>query len=167
AGSAGSKPTITFNTCAASATVCTNGPAASWLSQTGIRPPRLTRPRVGRNPTSACADAGDRMELTVSVPSPTRPYPAANAAPVPPHDPPGVRVMSEWLRVWPPIDILPALNGGDSHSTDASQCALTCTQHLQLLHGLTPPVRRPKHCGRRLCHGRGLIHIPDTPTHAR
>jgi hypothetical protein len=48
------------------------------------------------------------------------------------------------------VDILPALKGGDSHFTEASQCALTCTQDLQLLHGLTPPVRRPKHCGRRL-----------------
>jgi hypothetical protein len=46
------------------------------------------------------------------------------------------------------FDILPALKGGDSHFTEASQCALTCTQDLQLLHGLTPPVRRPKHCGR-------------------
>src|SRR5690606_24880861 len=67
----------------------------------------------------------------------------------------------------PWIDILPALKGGDSHFTEASQCAPTCTQDLQLLHGLTPPVRRPKHCGRRLCHGRGLIHIQDIPTHAR
>ena len=43
------------------------------------------------------------------------------------------------------LDILPALKGGDSHFNEASQCALTCTQDLQLLHGLTPPVRRPKH----------------------
>ena len=47
------------------------------------------------------------------------------------------------------FDILPGLKAGDSHFTEASQCALTCTQDLQLLDGLTPPVRRPKHCGRR------------------
>ena len=47
------------------------------------------------------------------------------------------------------IDILPRLKAGDSHFNEASQCALTCTQDLQLLDGLTPPVRRPKHCARR------------------
>ena len=45
------------------------------------------------------------------------------------------------------IDILPTLKGGDSHFTEANQCALTCTQDLQLLHGLTPPVRRQNIAG--------------------
>jgi hypothetical protein len=36
------------------------------------------------------------------------------------------------------VDILPRLKAGDSHFNEASQCALTCTQDLQLLDGLTP-----------------------------
>lgn len=54
-----------------------------------------------------------------------------------------------WIYKEREFDILPRLNAGDSHFNEASQCALTCTQDLQLLDGLTPPVRRPKHCARR------------------
>jgi len=40
------------------------------------------------------ADEGERMEFTVSVPMPRMPKLAARAAPVPPLEPPGVRVRS-------------------------------------------------------------------------
>src|ERR1700693_3356858 len=45
---------------AASATVRAIGPTASWVSETGMIPARLTRPRVGRMPTSALAEAGEQ-----------------------------------------------------------------------------------------------------------
>jgi glycosyltransferase involved in cell wall biosynthesis len=40
------------------------------MNEYGIIPARLTSPSVGRIPTMLFADAGDRMELTVSVPIP-------------------------------------------------------------------------------------------------
>ena len=60
----------------------------------GITPLRLTRPRVGRMPTRLLADAGERIDWPVSLPVPRRAKLAATAAPVPPLDPPGVRVRS-------------------------------------------------------------------------
>jgi len=57
-------------------------------------PARLTSPTVGRMPTTLQADAGERMEFTVSVPIPRMPKSAARPAPVPPLEPPGVRVRS-------------------------------------------------------------------------
>ena len=64
------------------------------------------------------------------------------------------------------IDILPVLKDGDSHFTEANRCALTCAQDLQLLHGLTPPVRRPICCAQRSHPCRGSSHIPGMSTHA-
>ena len=57
-------------------------------------PARLTRPRVGRIPTRLLADAGERIDWPVSLPVPSTPKFAAIDAPVPPLDPPGVRVRS-------------------------------------------------------------------------
>lgn len=45
-------------------------------------------------------------EFIVSVPIPTMAKFDAILAPVPPEDPPGVRVRSYGLRTWPPIDDL-------------------------------------------------------------
>jgi hypothetical protein len=45
-------------------------------------------------------------EFIVSVPIPTKAKFAAILAPVPPEDPPGVRVRSYGLRTWPPMDDL-------------------------------------------------------------
>ncbi len=47
-------------------------------------PVRLTKPNVGRMPTRLLADAGERIELIVSVPIPSSPKFAARPAPVPP-----------------------------------------------------------------------------------
>ena len=47
---------------------------------------------VGRMPTRLLAEEGLRMELMVSVPMPMMPKLQAMAAPVPPEEPPGVRV---------------------------------------------------------------------------
>ena len=57
-------------------------------------PSRLTSPRVGRRPTRLPAEAGERMDWPVSLPVPIAAKFAEIAAPVPPLDPPGVRVRS-------------------------------------------------------------------------
>jgi hypothetical protein len=41
-----------------------NSIGTSWVSETGMIPARLTRPLVGRIPTRALAEAGDRIEFT-------------------------------------------------------------------------------------------------------
>src|SRR5215212_238679 len=70
-----------------------------------MTPSRLTRPRVGRSPTRLCADAGDRIDWPVSLPVPRTAKLAAIAAPVPPLDPPGVRVRSYGFLVCPPSEL--------------------------------------------------------------
>ena len=86
-GSSGSRPTITWNTATASATVRAIGPAMSASRLSGITPARLVNPIVDRMPTSAWCDDGPRIELPVSLPRPTAPKFAATAAAVPPLDP--------------------------------------------------------------------------------
>ena len=49
---------------------------------------------VVRIPTRLLAEEGERTELMVSVPSPMMPILQAMEAPVPPEEPPGVRVGS-------------------------------------------------------------------------
>jgi hypothetical protein len=71
-----------------------SGPIASCVLDTGMMPLKLSRPRVGRRPTIELADAGERTEFTVSEPVPAIAKLAARAAPVPPLEPPGVRVRS-------------------------------------------------------------------------
>ena len=71
----------------ASATVRAIGPAMSASRLSGTTPARLVSPIVERMPTSAWCDDGPRMELPVSVPSPTSPKLAATAAAVPPLEP--------------------------------------------------------------------------------
>src|SRR5437870_1311869 len=87
-GSAGSSPTITSRSRAASSTVRVIGPGVSlWLSS-GAIPVRLTSPTVGRMPTRLLIDEGARTLPPVSVPIPTVPKFAAIATPVPPLEPP-------------------------------------------------------------------------------
>ena len=61
-GSSGSYPAITASMRAASATERVRGPASSCVLLMGRIPLRLTRPRVGRMPTTLVADAGDRVD---------------------------------------------------------------------------------------------------------
>jgi len=79
---------------ATSATVRARGPAASCVNETGMTPARLISPRVGRMPTRLLAEAGERIEFTVSDPVPTVAKLAAKATPVPLEEPPGVRDSS-------------------------------------------------------------------------
>ena len=81
------------------------GPASSCVVLNGITPFRLTSPRVARKPTRLLADDGDRIDWPVSLPVPSTPKLAAIAAPVPPLDPPGVRVRSYGFLVCPPSEL--------------------------------------------------------------
>ena len=57
-------------------------------------PSRLVRPCVERIPTRALCPDGPRMELPVSVPSPTSPKLDATEAAVPPLDPAVTRLRA-------------------------------------------------------------------------
>ena len=71
----------------ASVTVRDIGPPMSRARLRGTMPSRLVRPIVERIPTRFWCDEGPRIELPVSVPSPTAPKLAATAAAVPPLEP--------------------------------------------------------------------------------
>jgi hypothetical protein len=91
AGSRASTPARTCNKSAASSTLRHIGPAVSCEKAMGTMPSRLTRPTVGFTPTSALTDAGEVMEPSVSVPTPSAHRLAAIAAPVPEDEPLGDR----------------------------------------------------------------------------
>ena len=61
----------------------------------------VTRPRCGLRPNSPQQALGIRIEPPPSPPMPAGTRPAATAAAVPPLEPPGERVASHGLRVWP------------------------------------------------------------------
>ena len=90
---------------ARSVTVFVNGPPMSCVSASGTIPSRLDSPRVPRRPARAWWADGTRMDPHVSVPIPAAAKPAATAAPVPPLEPPGLRVGSYGLRVCPPAEL--------------------------------------------------------------
>ena len=85
---------MTSSMSAASVTVRAMGPTSSCVWLFGMTPPRLTSPRVGRTPTRELADEGERIDWPVSLPVPASARLAATDAPVPPDEPPGVRVRS-------------------------------------------------------------------------
>jgi len=60
-----------------------------------------TRPNVGLSPTQPQNAAGIRTLPPVSVPTAAAASPAASAAPLPPEEPPGIRLGSWGLRVVP------------------------------------------------------------------
>ena len=92
---------MTWKTLVASVSVRAIGPAMSASVFSGITPARLVRPIVDRIPASAWCDDGPRMELPVSLPSPTRPKLAATPAAVPPLDPAVERSSAYGFFVWP------------------------------------------------------------------
>ena len=61
----------------------------------------VTRPRCGLSPNSPQQALGIRIEPPPSPPSPTGTMPVATATAVPPLEPPGVREVSQGLRVMP------------------------------------------------------------------
>src|SRR5262252_2049435 len=78
------------------------GPILSIVQLSAIAPARLTRPYVGRSPTTPQVDEGEMIEPRVSVPiaKPTRP--ADVAAPGPADDPLELWSGAHGLRVEPP-----------------------------------------------------------------
>ena len=63
------------------------GTAMSRSNESGMTPSRLVNPMVERMPTSAKCEAGPRIELPVSLPSPATPKLAATPDAVPPLEP--------------------------------------------------------------------------------
>src|SRR5438093_12301147 len=102
------------NTSAQSSTVRQMGPILSIVQLNVIAPYRLTRPYVGRSPTTPFVAAGAIIEPSVSVPTlkPTRPE--AVAEPGPAEDPLLDRVGSHGQRVVPPNHRAPLANSPDA-----------------------------------------------------
>lgn len=70
------------------------GPAVSWLGAIGRMPWPLISPTVGLTPTQPWAEAGHRIEPSVSVPTVRVARPSAAAAAEPLDEPHGVIVVS-------------------------------------------------------------------------
>jgi hypothetical protein len=87
-GSRASKPAVSSNTRAASATLPANTEMQSRLRHAGTRPRVLSRPRLGLSPTTLLSAAGTRPEPAVSVPSAKLTRPSATASAEPELEPP-------------------------------------------------------------------------------
>ena len=85
---------MTVSAMAASVTLRAMGPVSSRSQSSGAMPAMLTRPRVGKTPTSALVEAGMRMELPVSVPVPNMAQLDVMDVTVPPDEPPGLKRTS-------------------------------------------------------------------------
>ena len=70
------------------------GPVLSSSQSSGAMPAMLTRPRVGKTPTTELVAAGMRIELPVSVPLPSTAKFEVTAVTVPPDEPPGLKRTS-------------------------------------------------------------------------
>src|SRR6202171_6867609 len=92
---------------AASRTVRAIGPAVSWLCAIGIIPARLTKPSVGLIPTIPCADDGQTIEPSVSVPMAMAHMFAETAAADPELEPHGFRSSTYGFFAWPPRPLQP------------------------------------------------------------
>ena len=82
-----------------------DGPPMSWLSDSGTMPSRLNSPCVGAADEALVRGRdADRPHRVGALP--LRAKFAAMAAPVPPLDPPGLRVRSYGFFVWPPSELI-------------------------------------------------------------
>src|SRR5688572_31141605 len=91
---------MTSSVAAASATVRHSTPSVA-RKESPNSGPREIRPRLALSPTRPQHDAGIRIEPPPSLAWAMGTIPAATAAPDPPEDPPGVRLVSHGLRVGP------------------------------------------------------------------
>ncbi len=80
---------MTDNAIVASVTLRAIGPVLSSSQSSGAMPAMLTRPRVGKTPTTPLVADGIRIELPVSVPLPSTAMLEVTAVTVPPDEPPG------------------------------------------------------------------------------
>ena len=78
----------------------------SCVCESGMMPSRLDSPSVPRKPNRLLFAAGIRIDPQVSLPMPADAKLAATAAPVPPLDPPGLRVGSYGFLVCPPSELI-------------------------------------------------------------
>src|SRR6188474_2657259 len=112
---------MALNTSAQSSTERHIGPILSIVQLNAMAPNLLTRPYVGRRPTTLFTEAGEMIEPRVSVPiaKPTRP--AAVAAPGPADDPLELRSLFQGLRVDPPNHTPPCASAPiDSFATSTA-----------------------------------------------
>lgn len=98
-GSPGSGPTTNDSRNAASATVRLSSPVVSKENARGTTPCRLVKPNVGRMPTMPFTLAGMRKLPIVSLPVAIGRAWAPTIEPEPPLLPPGIRLVSQGLRV--------------------------------------------------------------------
>src|SRR5688572_4384305 len=96
-----SKPAIVRWTAMQSSADTARGPPVSNDAVIGIAPRRLTAPCVGLSPVVPHAAAGMRIDPPVSEPIAIRTVRDATAAPEPPDDPPGIRLVSHGFRTGP------------------------------------------------------------------
>src|SRR5258708_18713019 len=89
------------NTSAQSSTVRQMGPGLSMVQLKPIAPYRLTRPYVGRSPTTPHVVEGEMMEPSVSVPSEKPTNPADVDAADPAEEPLDVRSVFHGFLVMP------------------------------------------------------------------
>src|SRR5207237_9945669 len=105
------------------------GPILSIVQLSAMAPWRLTRPYVGRSPTTPHVEEGEMIEPRVSVPIAKPTSPAAVAAPGPADDPLELASGDQGLRVDPPNQTLPCASEPiDSFATStapASRSRLT------------------------------------------
>src|SRR5690606_38272145 len=99
-------------------------------------PSRLASPTVGRTPTSWLYDDGTRIEPPVSVPTPRPARLAAIAAPVPPLDPPAVRLVTQGLAT---SVLVPAAWNAECSDTKPN----ANSSRLAFARMTAPPARRP------------------------
>src|ERR1700674_5088893 len=93
---------MTSRSLATTVTVRAIGPRVPLISgQPSNMPLRLTRPAVGRIPTTEFQVDGRRMEAKPSSPTATVAKFAESAAPGPPEEPPAVRSRAYGFRVEP------------------------------------------------------------------
>src|SRR6185503_9297022 len=114
-GSRGSGPAIASRMRAQSSTDRPMGPTLSIDQLRAITPKRLTRPYVGRTPTTPFVADGERIEPSVSVPRLKPTMPAAVAAAGPAEDPPLDRDVSQGQRVVPPNHLAPLASSPDAN----------------------------------------------------
>src|SRR5579871_4268135 len=122
-----SSPAMTLSRASASPTDLARGPAVSWLDEMGTIPVRGTSPTVGLMPTTPHTVAGHRIEPSVSVPMVRGASPAANAAPDPDDEPPGLRSRTWGLRHWPPTPLQPLEEWRERKLAHSDRLALAIT----------------------------------------
>ena len=153
---AGSSPSNTSPTWAKVRMSRLNQPQVSRLGERSSAPARLTRPCVGRRPTSPQWLAGARTDPPVSVPRAKSQSPFETAAAEPDDDPPEIRSGAAPLiglpkcAFWPFIEnasssvtVLPTIRAPASSSFWTVGAVLVLIPDMARSSGCPPPVGKP------------------------